>query len=68
MSTRCIFSAPAGAVRARCFLARLLEPALRAAPNQAMGARQSSFLRTARLAPVGDALNIVFVSAEYDFG
>ena len=53
------FLRAAGAARARCILARLLEPALRAAPNQAMGARQSSFLRAARSAPVGDALSFI---------
>ena len=52
------FLRAAGAARARCILARVLEPALCAAPNQAMGARQSSFLRVARSAPVGDALNL----------
>ena len=34
MFTRCIFTAPAGAARARGFTARLLEQTPRAAPNQ----------------------------------
>jgi len=50
------FTAPAGATRARGFSARMLEQTLRAAPNQAMGARQIRFYRAARWAPVGDAL------------
>ena len=40
----------------RGFSVRLLEQTLRAAPNQAMGARQIRFYRVACWAPVGDAL------------
>ena len=42
--------------RARCIIARLLEPALAAALNQPKRARQTGFLRAALSAAVGDAL------------
>ena len=53
---RAVFLRAAGAARARCIIARLLEPALAAALNQPKRARQTGFLRAARSAAVGDAL------------
>ena len=54
--TRAVFLRSAGAARARCIIARLLEPALAAALNQPKHARQTGFLRAARSAAVEDAL------------
>ena len=53
---RTVFLRSAGTTRARCIIARLLEPALPAALNQPKRARQTSFLRVARSAPIEDAL------------
>ena len=53
---RCILTRPLE-LRARSILTRLLEPAL-PVPNQANGAWQMRFLRAARCAAVGDALNL----------
>ena len=55
-AARAVFLRAAGAARARCIIARLLEPALAAALNQPKRARQIGFLRAARSAAVGDAL------------
>ena len=55
-AARAVFLRAAGAARARCIIARLLEPALAAALNQPKRARQIGFLRAARSATVGDAL------------
>ena len=54
---RDVFLRSAGAARARCIIARLLEPALAAALNQPKRARQIGFLRAALSATVGDALS-----------
>ena len=55
-AARAVFLRAAGAARARCIIARLLEPALAAALNQPKRARQIGFLRAARSVAVGDAL------------
>ena len=53
---RAVFLRSAGAARARCIIARLLEPAQARAPNQPKRARQTGFLRAALSTAVGDAL------------
>ena len=54
-----VFLRSAGAARARCIIARLLEPALAAALNQPKRVRQTGFLRAALTAAVGDALRLI---------
>ena len=53
---RAAFLRTAGAARARCIIALLLEPALRGAEKQPKRARYMVFLGAARRAAVGDAL------------
>ena len=66
MSVRCILPRLLE-LRARGFSARLLEQTLRAAPNQATGARQIHFYRAARWTPVGDALRKIMLARYYNW-